>query len=247
MKTPRPKMIIFDYGGTLAHEPFPDTLRGYSQVHKHVVANPNKVTAKELDKFGSDLFQEMWQHRHIGYEIHEWNFMRFVLEYLELELDITIPEAELLFMNGNSKCVPTPGIEDLLGYLHGRGIRSAVISNIGYSGAALADRLERLLPDGHHFEFIIATSEYVIRKPNPMIFELAAKKAGLSTADIWYCGDSLKADIMGSASAGMFPVWYDNPDYTNPWRKREEEYKPDIPYLHICDWKELEKTLEVIL
>ena len=238
-----PKMIVFDYGGTLEHVPQPDTMRGYGEIFKHVKLNKNNVTLKQLNDFGEDLFEKLWKHRHMGFEIHEWNFLRFVFEYLELELDISIAEADILFMNYNYPFMPIPNIEKLLDYLHERGIRSAVISNITCSGEALEDRIKKLLP-GHNFEFIIATSEYVIRKPNPMIFELACKKAGLDVSEVWYCGDGLRPDVEGSYSAGLFPVWYDNEDYTNPWRNRAEERAPDIPHLHISDWTELINVLE---
>ncbi|GHU94980.1 hypothetical protein FACS1894208_06990 [Clostridia bacterium] len=40
-------------------------------------------------------------------------------------------------------------IEELLTYLHNIGIRSGVISNIGWSGGALKHRIDRLLPNRH--------------------------------------------------------------------------------------------------
>ena len=37
--------------------------------------------------------------------------------------------------------------------------------------------------------------EYVFRKPNPLLFELALKKAGLPASDVWFCGDNMTARI----------------------------------------------------
>lgn len=72
---------------------------------------------------------------------------------------------------------------------------------------AVAERINKLLPD-NHFEFIIATSEYMFRKPNKRIFELALEKADLKPEEVWYVGDQIKADVEGAKNAGIFPVWY---------------------------------------
>ncbi len=54
----------------------------------------------------------------------------------------------------------------------------------------------------------IASSEYVFRKPNRRIFELALEKAGLQADEVWYIGDQYECDIKGAGQAGIFPVWY---------------------------------------
>ena len=44
----KPKMILFDYGGTLLCEPDWDMLRGECALFKHVVANPHHFTPEQL-------------------------------------------------------------------------------------------------------------------------------------------------------------------------------------------------------
>jgi len=34
----------------------------------------------------------------------------------------------------------------------------------------------------------------MFRKPNPMLFELALKKAGLNAGDVWFCGNNIKEE-----------------------------------------------------
>ena len=102
---------------------------------------------------------------------------------------------------------PTEGIHTLLDLLAVRGIRTGVISNLSFSGSALRARLVRLLPN-HRFEFILATSEYVFRKPSPRIFRLALTMAGLEPHEVWYCGNNPACDIAGAAACGIQPVWY---------------------------------------
>lgn len=124
-----------------------------------------------------------------------------------IELDLSEQEIGKTFWDAAAPGVPTDGIEDLLDFLHEKDIRTGVISNICYCGEVVEERINALIQN-NHFEFIIATSEYMFRKPNPRIFNLALEKANLSPEDAWYIGDNLQADIQGSRNAGLHPVWY---------------------------------------
>ena len=130
-----------------------------------------------------------------------------------------------------------PNADKLLDYLHKKGIRTAVISNIGWSGDALRERLNRLLPN-NKFEFVIASSDYLFRKPEKLLFELALRKAGLSADEVWYCGDNPQADVEGSSQVGIFPVWYDN-SLECDYRDKPKETTPDCEHLHIQEWDEM--------
>ncbi|MGW4967357.1 HAD family hydrolase [Nonomuraea sp. NPDC004186] len=47
-----------------------------------------------------------------------------------------------------------------------------------------------------------------IRKPNVGLFEIAAKRCGMSLADGgWMIGDNLTADIAGGRAAGLRTIW----------------------------------------
>ena len=82
-----------------------------------------------------------------------------------------------------------------------------MVSNLAFCGKALKDRIDDMVP-GHRFEFILATSEYLFRKPNRRIFDLALERAGLSAEEVWYVGDDYECDVLGARNAGIYPVWY---------------------------------------
>lgn len=96
-------------------------------------------------------------------------------------------EQETVFWDAASAGEAMPGAAEMLACIKAKGIRSAVVSNILWSGEALRKRLDRLLP-GNSFEFILASSDYMLRKPQPMLFELALRKAGLTAGEVWFCG-----------------------------------------------------------
>ena len=127
-----------------------------------------------------------------------------------------------------------PGVEEMLAVLKRQNIRRGVISNLSWSGQALRERINRLLPE-HQFEFILTSSEYMVRKPNPYLFELALRKAGLSPEEVWYCGDNVENDVMGAHGAGIFPVWYNHAGKT---------VELNFPHLEITDWSEMIQMLE---
>ncbi|MBR4769657.1 MAG: HAD-IA family hydrolase, partial [Clostridia bacterium] len=129
-------------------------------------------------------------------------------------------------------------------YINRNSIRSAVISNLLWSGAALSNRLNRLLPN-NQFEFVMTSSDYFIRKPNRILFDIALQKAGVSADEVWYCGDNPQADIEGSSQAGIYPVWYDN-NTEKDYKDRTKEQLPRCEHLHIHEWKEMIDLLERI-
>ena len=208
----RPSMVLFDYGQTLIDEPYFDKELGMAAVLAHADANPLGRTARELADYVDALEAEMERFRtadgHIPlYETHNLPFQRYVFASQGLSFSLPEEELETLYWDAAAPGRPTEGILPLLDLLAARGIRTGVISNLSFSGAALRARLDRLLP-GHRFEFILATSEYVFRKPSPRIFRLALTMAGLEPHEVWYCGDNPACDIEGAAACGIQPVWY---------------------------------------
>ena len=232
----RPKMIIFDYGHTLLWEKDFDFRRGYRAIFEHISKNPNGVTSDEMQELAEGIFDDVQVCRANGFEIHEFPLLRCASEALGVGFDIPIEDVEDILWTNASSGDKMPHISDLLAYLKNEGIRTGVISNIGWSGGALKRRIERLLPDGD-FEFIITSSEYAVRKPNPLIFKAALQKAGLKPDEVWFCGDNISSDIIGAHGAGIFPVYYDCPAEKDPFAKSDTA--PDFDYLHIHDWREL--------
>lgn len=210
MKTP--KMILFDYGQTLGNENGFDPVRGTAAVMQYATQNKYGYTAKEVQDQADKLLFELGrtdpQRRHLlDMEMPNHMFTAYLYESMGVTLPLTAAEIDRIFWNAAAPAVPTEGIGDFLSFLKENGIRTGVISNISYCGEAVKERIDTLLPD-HSLEFIIATSEYLFRKPNRHIFELALQKADLPAEDVWYVGDQYLFDAVGAKNAGIFPVLY---------------------------------------
>ena len=232
-------MILFDYGLTLIQEPDFDPLRGDRALFPYITKNKNGVSAEEISAFARRAFLDAEPARAVGFEVHEHTLLRLLNDSLGLEYSISIEEQERIFWENASTFVPMPHIEQLLDDLNAVGIRTAVVSNISFSGKALKRRIDAALPR-NRFEFVIASSDYGVRKPNPRIFQVALQKAGVAPEDAWFCGDNWNADILGSASAGLYPVWYQS---GRDW-DAVESHPSELDHLFISDWLELIRVLE---
>ena len=238
-------MIIFDYGHTLLYEIGHNTENGNKEIYKYIKKNPRNISFCAFDKIITDTWDKLKEYRN-GIDIREKDFLRLVYEYMDIELSVSLEEAERIIWNGISQGDIMPKADKVLDYLNDNNIRTGVISNMCWSGKSLKERFDRLLPN-NRFEFVMTSGDYILKKPDRMLFEIALNKAKLKSEDVWYCGDSIKADIYGAHSAGIFPVLYEGETEKekNPFAGQNEGYKIDFEYLSIKDWDELIEKLEV--
>ena len=242
----KPDMILFDYGCTLLSEPDTDFLRGEEAVFPLIEDNPLGKTAKELCDFGLENFRQLRDCRHMGFEISEMQLLRCKYDPFGITFSVPLSEVEQRLWDAAAPGACMPGIEKLLAFLHQRGIRTGVISNLGWTGDALQKRIDRLLPE-NHFEFVLVSSEYAFRKPHPTMFRIALHKAGLSPERVWFCGDSMAVDVCGAHNAGMLPVLYEGTGEDgerSPYLEKNRQIHVDFDYLHIHHWQELMELLD---
>ncbi len=239
----KPEMILFDYGQTLVNEEKFNPLKGDQALLDRAVKNPRQAGLREIQQIAGEITKNIADafpnggRSHQPLEITNDCFNRYLYEYLDLEFDLTPAEMEEIFWNHSASGVPTKHIEKLLAFLQQEGIRFGVVSNMMFRGETLEKKLKGMLPD-FSFEFIITSSDYIFRKPHPMIFKMALHKARLEADKVWFCGDNLLGDIQGSYEAGMKPIWYsvcvdeDHPVQTN------------VPYEEITDWEQLIEMIQ---
>ena len=157
---------------------------------------------------------------------------RYAFGVLKLEFDVSLEELEWQFWQAGAPAEPAEHIASLLEELNRQGIAVGVVSNLMYSGKTLARRLAEFLP-GQRFAFALSTCDYVYRKPQKQIFDLALTLAGCKPEEALFCGDNLRCDIWGAHNAGIPSVWY-----TRYLRHRPELAPPDSTR-ELTDWLEL--------
>lgn len=237
-----PKMILFDYGQTLIAEQRFDGIKGTEAVLKHATRNKYNLTAEQVQERANELNKEFGRYdpgkRHLRQiEIPNTMFTPYLYESQGIEIALSNAEIDIVFWDAAAPGAPTEGMENFLEYLKNKGIRTGVISNISYAQSAVAGRINRMLP-GNSFEFIITSSNYIFRKPNRRIFDLALEKAGLNPDETWYIGDQYECDIKGALNAGIFPVWYIG--------AIDLPYKDDKNILTVKTWDNLMEIMSVL-
>jgi putative hydrolase of the HAD superfamily len=179
---------------------------------EHAVSNPCNVTGeqiqRDMEKFNREIgrFNPATRHLHV-LELPEYEVCQYIFGMHRVKFDRDLRELEMIFWDAAAPGEPCRGIADFLEYLHEANIRTGVVSNISFCGESLRSRVESCIPTSH-FDFFIASSEYVFRKPSRHIFEIALAESGLKAEDVWFCGDQFKCDIEGASAVGMTPVWY---------------------------------------
>lgn len=99
----KPEMILFDYGHTLLYQPDFNTSNGNRAIYPYINSNPRNISFEEYDKIITELFAKIKEQRGSILEIHEHNFLRLAMEYMDISLSVSIEEAEEIIMNGISK------------------------------------------------------------------------------------------------------------------------------------------------
>lgn len=227
----RPDMILFDYGQTLVNETPFDGVRGTEAVLRYCTENKYHLTAEQIQREANAINSELGRfdpaRRHLfQVEAPNYMFTAYLYESLGIKLSLTSGQVDQIFWDAASPGRPTEGCPEFLAYLAAQGIRTGVISNISYCGQVVEQRIRGLFP-GHPFEFVLATSEYMFRKPNRRIFWLALEKAGLRQAWItgedagqrqtWTTGEDAgqghNPDTGKQLDSGIRNVWYIGDQY----------------------------------
>lgn len=97
-----------------------------------------------------------------------------------------------------------PDALPVLEELRRRGYRTGLITN-GETGLQRW-KLERTGLSGL-LDPVVTSQELGRAKPDPEVFQEAARRAGARPQDCWMVGDLLHADVPGALAAGMTAVW----------------------------------------
>lgn len=228
---PVPQGILFDLGDTLLHQAKHDLTAGLNRL----IELSDGVQKRDADAFreaGKSLFHVLFTWRfdipdcglmHI--ELRFQSFLRLLLERFGLNPSVNLDDLELEFWRTASPMLPEPGVHAVFERLKTRGIPAGVVSNTAFSSEATERKLARHGLAGH-LSFVMASSDYGIRKPHPDLFLTAVRKLGLEPGEVWFVGNSLECDVVGAQEVGLLPVWY----------TRRVTHTGDYAGLQVRDW-----------
>ena len=203
----RPKAFLFDYGGTLVEEVGIDVRAGNEWLLGRASQRPPGVGLDDVLARAKRISSEVVARRDAVQIETPWPALsRLIHGHFGIQFQDSIEDLELGFWQASVRTGPMPGVIDALARLAAADVPMAVVSNTSFSSRTLRFELDRH-GLAHRMSFIMASSEYSVRKPNVLLFEMAATRLGLSPSEIWFVGDRLDTDVAGANAAGMTSVW----------------------------------------
>jgi putative hydrolase of the HAD superfamily len=224
----RPKAVVLDYGGTLVEEAGFDPHAGTAWLLEQASYVPPEVTLDAVFDRARRVAREVTGRRdELGIEAPWASLTRLVHDYFGTRFALPYPELERGFWDVSVTTHPIPGAREALEAVAHAGVPMAVLSNASFSADVIRHDLARHgLTD--HLAFVMVTADYVVRKPNALVLEVAAARLGVKPHDVWVVGDRLDTDIAGARAAGMCGVWLKPPNAA----------PSSIPDLTVLDWRD---------
>ena len=203
-------ILIFDLFETIVDNDTIDFNRGLKPLwEKHY---SDKCTFEEIKAYGEELFEHLLKLHEEGREFP------FVKEELPLYAErfggevltmSTEEEADFLMLCNDME--PAEGVPEMLEDFTLKSIPMYVLSNSGFTAAALWEALNRM-GIGKYFKNVWSSADHGCIKPDKGLFEQAVEIAlkdnpAEGKEDILFIGDTYKTDIAGAHNAGIRSVW----------------------------------------
>lgn len=105
-----------------------------------------------------------------------------------------------------------PEAQAILRRVKAAGLVVGVVSNSNGNAHVLLEQAGL----GSDLDFVIDSGVVGVEKPDPRIFELALRQAGVAAHEAAYVGDLYSVDVVGSRAAGLHPILLDPRGYWGP-------------------------------
>ena len=203
-------ILIFDFFETLLNNKSIDFNRGLKPMWEKYYQD--KCSFDDIKAYGEELFQHLLS---LHAEGKEFAFVReelplYAKKYGGNVVPMTVEEeADFLMLCNDMELVPR--IVSLLEYCKEKQIPMYVLSNSGFSGAALTAVLERF-GIGKYFWGLWSSADYGRIKPCKELFDMVIDAVLLQNPDktkkdLFFVGDMYETDVKGASGAGIDVAW----------------------------------------
>jgi putative hydrolase of the HAD superfamily len=210
---PVTRALLFDAGNTLLRMNYP-AIAGHLRSRGHT-ADPEAIEEAELRarvRLDADLARGASTEGRAAQDSY--------LAYLLGGLGITDPaEVEAASAFRQSYNAPAglfdrafPGAQSTIRRVKAAGLVVGVVSNSNGNAHALLKQAGI----GADLDFVIDSAVVGVEKPDPRIFELAVRQAGVAAHEAAYVGDLYSVDVLGSRAAGLHPILLDPRGFWGP-------------------------------
>src|SRR2546427_11986373 len=206
MLTP-PRGVLLDFGNTLLREG-PVNLEAGAAAVLALARDQAGCTPTQLAAAMTEVMNDLEPRRRTALlEPPPATIGRLVYGPLGIAFDVQPEDVEWAFWSAATSWELEPGINAAIAAVERANIPWAVLSNTMFRGQTIARQLALSGLRGSH-RFVMASAEYVLRKPHPRLFAIAAARLREPPHELWFIGDSHEHDVCGAAAAGFVPLWY---------------------------------------
>lgn len=200
------RAVIFDAGNTLLR-------MNYAIIAEHLQARGRAVTLDQVEE--AELRARVRLDPHLApgastesRDTHGW-YLRYMLEHLAITEEAEV-EAIGRWRRGYNLPVGLWNRADPEALAAVRRVREAglvagVISNSNGSVRSILEQTGLAA----HLHFIIDSSVVGVEKPDPRIFRLGLREAGVAPDEAVYVGDLYSVDVLGARAAGLEGILLD--------------------------------------
>ncbi len=228
-----PKIIVMDLGGTVIDNYDIRFYDGFKYIYDKYFLHD--VSFKKVKKILDEIYSNVSKKRDKDdFEINFHNYLRYMIRLIGLKEEVSLEQIENDFIDHASTTKEVDGVKEFLDYATNLGIEIYILSNSMFTSNCLRYELEEvgLL---HYFKDIYSSSEYLLRKPSNIFFNVITKyyprvDKNINIQDIWYIGNDYKYDVYGSSKAGLKSIWLN---------REGEENTENYPCIEVHNYQEL--------
>lgn len=204
------KAVFFDAGETLVH-PAPSFPELFAAVvtregHPRTDDEVRHASTVIMDRFSAAArANELWTTSPERSARFWGGVYDLMIEALELPVDNGLRETLYAEFTDLSNYALFDDVAPALAHLQSHGVILGIVSNF----EPWLDDLLAALNVREVFPVRVISGVEGVEKPDPHIYELAMKRAGVGPADSAYIGDNPEFDVHPPAALGMFPVLID--------------------------------------
>ncbi len=207
------KGVFFDCWDTLISFHLKNLAWNYQTLKDHAI-NRDEINWDDVNTFCEDFYHQYYR-AHLEFEVKVEQVLNLFCLNFDIQLDCPLSTCvHEILIHLDPK--PVAGIDEFLTFLEEQGIPFACLSNTIYTEEDTRGLIEKLVP-GHHFQFVLASGDVAVKKPNPLFFKTGVKMAKLDIEDCIYVGDKLLQDAYGAYQSGFGKaIWLD-------WKNEKEK------------------------
>lgn len=236
------KAVIMDVGKTVVTNRIIDFKKALLAVYELDKKEEKIDFTRYYDLFSSLKKISFYPAREIMSEVRIGDFLEVLNEIAGINAGMDKDELEWFFQCNLIEEELIPGVYDFLKFLKEEKLPLIALSNSCMTSKAIKREFKEFGVDSFFLD-VISSADILVRKPRKEIFDYAYGKLlkvnpEVKKEEILFIGDNYECDIIGSANAGMVPVWLN-------W-KHEKIENNSFTFFSVDSYQEIEKIIKQV-